>query len=154
MNLGNMLSIFRSKRYFRLLENQRRLVHYLNCIKQISDMELAKGLDMASEIKSSSLEYEEKHTDFWNAFNKPILVNEKIAEKIQDYWIEKITAATEAKPEQMQLYVAGMSIWSYSLIASAYPELRQQGLALWKELQRGFKYCNKFDPQKDVPEVF
>jgi len=154
MNLGKMLSIFKSRRYFRLLENQRRLVHYLNLIKQISDAELARGLDMASEIKSSSLEFEEKNTDYWNAFNKPILVTEKTAERILASWVEKITTAKEEKPNQIQLYAAGISIWSHSLIAAAYPELRQHGLALWKELQRGFKLCKKFDPQKDIPEVF
>jgi len=40
------------------------------------------------------------------------------------------------------------------LLSAAYPELRQYGLVLWNELQRGFILCKWFDPQQDVPEVF
>jgi hypothetical protein len=60
----------------------------------------------------------------------------------------------ETEFSQAQLYASDMSIWLHTLLAAAYPELRQQGLALWNELQRGFKFCKRFDPQQDIPEVF
>lgn len=149
-----MLSLFKSKRRIRLLANEKMLLNYLEMIKALPAAELAIELDKAAEIKASSLKFEEAHTDYWNAFNKPILVTEKAAERIQAHWIEKIMTVHETEPSQADLYTSGMSIWSHSLLAAAYPELRQQGLVLWNELQRGFKYCKRFDPQQDVPEVF
>ena len=149
-----MLSLFKSKRRIRLLANERMLLHYLVVVKALSAEEVANGLDMAAEIKSSSLKFEEAHTDFWNAFNKPILVTEKVAERIQAHWVEHMMAANETDPVRAQLYAIGISIWSHTLLAAAYPELRQQGLALWKEFQKGFKFCKRFDPQQDIPEVF
>ena len=129
-------------------------MHYLTVLENLSDEELARGLDMAAEIKSSSLEFEEQHTDYWNAFNKPVSIKERTAENIQAYWVRQMIAMHETQSPQAQLYAIGLSIWSHSLLAAAYPELRKQGLVLWKELQRGFKYCDRFNPQKDVPEVF
>lgn len=149
-----MLSFFKNKRRMRLLAIEKMLLNYLDIVKALSAEELASGLDMAAEIKSSSLKFEEAHTDYWNAFNKPILVTEKAAERIQAHWVESIVAANGTEFSQAQLYASGVSIWSHSLLAAAYPELRQQALILWKELQRGFKYCKRFDPQQDVPEVF
>ena len=109
---------------------------------------------MAAKIKSSSLEFEEAHTDYWNAFNKPVLVNEKVAENIQSHWVSQMATMNETESEQGQLYAVGMSIWSHSLLAAAYPELRKQGLVMWKELQRGFNRCSRFNPKEDVPEIF
>ncbi len=129
-------------------------MHYLSVLKKLPDDELARGLDMAAEIKSSSLEYEEAHTDYWYAFNKPVLVSQKTAEEIQFHWVEQISAMQETQSAQVQLYAVGMSIWSHSLLAAVYPELRKQGLVMWEELHRGFKYCSRFNPQTDVPEIF
>jgi len=148
-----MLSLFKSKRHLRLLENEKMLSHYLTVIKELSDAELARGLDMAAEIKYGSLESVKQHTDHWNAFISPVLLKEKKAERIQAHWVEKIMAMHEKESAQAELYASGMSIWSHSLITATHPELRQQGLVLWIELQRGFKYCKRFDPQLDVPEV-
>ena len=148
-----MLSLFKHKRYNRILAIEIMISHYLAVIKEMSDTKLARGLDMAAEIKHVSLEFEERHTDYWNAFSNPILVPEKTAERIQASWVEKINTMLEIESSPAQLYAAGMSIWSHSLLAAAYPELRQQGLALWNELQRGFKYCERFDPHVDVPEI-
>jgi hypothetical protein len=130
------------------------LRHYVTVLRGLSEAELARGLDMAAKIKSSSLEFEEAHTDYWNAFNKPVLVNEKVAENIQSHWVSQMATMNETESEQGQLYAVGMSIWSHSLLAAAYPELRNQGLVMWKELQRGFNRCSRFNPKKDVPEVF
>jgi len=149
-----MFSLFKRKRRIRLLANEKMLLHYLEVVKALSAEELANGLDMAAEIKYSSLKFEEAHTEYWNAFNTPILVAEKVAERLQAHWVAQIVAINETEPVEAQLYAAGMSIWSHTLLAAAYPELRQLGLALWRELHRGFKYCNQFDPQQDVPEVF
>ena len=149
-----MFSLFKRKRRIRLLANEKMLLHYLEVVKALSAEELANDLDMAAEIKCSSLKFEETHTDYWNAFNNPILVAEKVAERIQAHWVAQMVAVNQTEPADAQLYAAGMSIWSHTLLAAVYPELRQHGLALWSELQRGFKYCNQFDPQKDVPEVF
>ena len=149
-----MISLFNSKRHIRLLTNEKMLSHYLEVIGKLPAAELARGLDKAAQIKLSSLKFEDTYTDYWCAFNKPILVNEKKAERIQVYWVKQMVAMHEAEPTEAKLYASGMSIWSHSLLAAAYPELRQQGLALWKELQRGFKYCKQFNPQQDVPEVF
>ena len=148
-----MLSLFKSKRHIRLLTNKQMLSHYLAVIEKLSDAELARGLDMAAEIKHLWLESENPHTDHWNAFVKPILLKEKNAEIIQAQWVDKIMEMHEIEATQAQLYAAGMSIWSHSLITATYPELRHQGLVLWRELQRGFKYCRRFDPQLDIPEV-
>lgn len=149
-----MFSLFKTKRYFRLMANEKALLNYLDVLKALPATEIARGLDMAAEIKSSSLKFEEMHTDYWNAFNKPILVTEKAAERIQTHWVEQVMGIHETEHHRAQLYAAGMSIWSHTLLASAYPELRKQGLILWDELQRGFKYCTRFNPQQDVPEVF
>jgi hypothetical protein len=148
-----MLSLFKSRRRIRLLANEKKLQHYLDVVKTLPAEELASSLDMATEIKSSCLKFEEAHTDYWNAFNKPILVTEKAAERIQASWVDRMMAMHNAEPSQAQLYASGINIWSHSLLAAAYPELRQQGLALWKEFQRGFDLCKRFDPQQDVPEV-
>ncbi len=149
-----MFSKFKVKRQIRLLSVEKMLIHYLSVLKELPDDELARGLDMAAEIKFSSLEFEEAHTDYWNAFNEPVLVSEKTAEDIQFHWVEKMNAMHEAQSAQAQLYAIGMSIWSHSLLAAVYPELRKQGLVMWNELQRGFKFCSRFNPQTDVPEVF
>lgn len=148
-----MLSLFKHKRNSRILAIEKMISHYLAVIKELSDIELARGLDMAAEIKYVSLEFEDRHTDYWNAFTKPVLVSEKTAERIQAHWLDKINIMFERESSPVQLYATGMSIWSHSLLAAAYPELRQQGLAVWNELQRGFKYCDYFDPQVDVPEI-
>lgn len=149
-----MFSLFKSKRKMRLLSNEKMLQHYLTVLRGLSDAELARGLDMAAKIKSSSLEFEEVHTDYWNAFNRPVLINEKTAENIQSHWVRQMVAMNETESEQGQLYAIGMSIWSHSLLSAAYPELRKQGLVMWHELQRGFGKCNQFNPQVDIPEVF
>jgi hypothetical protein len=149
-----MFTLFKAKRQLRLLTNERMLKHYLTVLRGLSDAELARGLDMAAEIKSTSLEFEETHTDYWNAFNKPVLINERTAENIQSHWVRQMVTMNETESEQGQLYAIGMSIWSHSLLAAAYPELRKQGLVMWDELQRGFRKCIRFNPRVDVPEVF
>jgi len=149
-----MFSLFKRKRHIRLLANEKALLHYLEVVKDLPAAEIARGLDMAAEIKSSSLKFEEAHTDYWNAFSKPVLVNEKTAERIQAHWVEQMMVMHETQSIQAQLYASGMSIWSHTLLSAAYPELRQYGLVLWNELQRGFKLCKRFDPQQDIPEVF
>ena len=149
-----MLSLFKSKRRMRLLAIEKMLLNYIDTVKTLSVDELASDLDMAAEIKSSSLKFEEAHTNYWNAFNKPVLVNEKTAERIQAHWVEQMMVMHETQSIQAQLYASGMSVWSHTLLSAAYPELRQYGLVLWNELQRGFKLCKRFDPQQDIPEVF
>lgn len=148
-----MLGLLKNKRHIRLLANKQMLSHYLAVIKNLSDAELARGLDMAAEIKHLWLESENQHTDHWNAFINPTLLKEKKAEIIQAQWIDKIMEIHEKEATQAQLYATGMSIWSHSLMTATYPELRHQGLMLWRELQRGFKYCRRFDPQLDIPEI-
>ena len=149
-----MLSLFKSKRRMRLLAIEKMLLNYIDTVKTLSVDELASDLDMAAEIKSSSLKFEEAHTNYWNAFNKPVLVNEKTAERIQAHWVEQMMVMHETQSIQAQLYASGMSVWLHTLLSAAYPELRQYGLVLWNELQRGFKLCKRFDPQQDIPEVF
>lgn len=148
-----MLYFFKNKRRLRLLTLENMVSHYLAVLKELTSEELARGLDMAADIKYDSLRYEEVNTDYWNAFNTPVLVNVKTAEKIQIHWVEKINHAHETESHQSRIYALGMSIWSHSLLTAAYPELRQQGLTLWNELQRGFKFCERFNPQKDIPEI-
>jgi hypothetical protein len=149
-----MLSLFKSKRRMRLLAIEKMLLNYIDTVKTLSVDELASDLDMAAEIKSSSLKFEEAHTNYWNAFNKPVLVNEKTAERIQAHWVEQMMVMHETQSIQAQLYASGMSVWLHTLLSAAYPELRQYGLVLWNELQRGFELCKRFDPQQDIPEVF
>jgi hypothetical protein len=149
-----MFPLFKSKRQMRLLSHEKMLRHYVTVLRELSDAKLARGLDMAAKIKSSSLEFEEAHTDYWNAFNRPVLVSEMIAENIQSHWVRQMVTMNETESEQGQLYAIGMSIWSHSLLAAAYPELRKQGLVMWKELQRGFNRCSRFNPKEDVPEIF
>ena len=149
-----MFPLFKSKRQMRLLSHEKMLRHYVTVLRELSDAKLARGLDMAAKIKSSSLEFEEAHTDYWNAFNRPVLVSEMIAENIQSHWVSQMATMNETESEQGQLYAIGMSIWSHSLLAAAYPELRKQGLVMWKELQRGFNRCSRFNPKEDVPEIF
>lgn len=38
---------------------------------------------------------------------------------------------------------AGMMVWLHSLRAMQSPELRQGGRDLWRQLQRGFPYCDQ-----------
>lgn len=148
-----MLFFFKNKRRLRLLTLEKMVSNYLMVLKALSDKELARGLDIAAEIKSDSLKYEETNTDYWNAFNKPVQLKEKTAERIQSHWVEQINHIHEVDSTRSRLYAVGMSIWSHSLLTAVYPELRQQGLGLWDELRRGFKYCQRFNPQQDVPEI-
>lgn len=149
-----MFPLFKTRRYIRLLENEKILSRYLEIIKEFSDHELARGLDIASEIKFVLLKSEITNSDYWDAFHEPVIVREKTAESIRTQWVEVILHLQDTEHSQSLRYATGMSIWVHSLLSAAYPELRHHGLALWKELQRGFKYCTQFEPMRDVPEVF
>ena len=149
-----MMPLFKTRRHIRLLENEEILSRYLEIIKEFSDHELARGLDIAAEIKFSLLKSEIANSDYWDALHEPIIVKEKTAERIRTQWVEIILHLQDSDHTQSLRYATGMSIWVHSLLSAAYPELHHQGLALWKELQRGFKYCTQFVPKRDVPEVF
>jgi hypothetical protein len=148
-----MFPLFKTRRHSRLLTNEKILSRYLEIMKEFSDHDLAKGLDIAAEIKFFLLKSEITNSDYWDAFHEPIKVNEKTAESIRTQWVDILLNLHDTEHSQSLRYAMGMSIWVHSLLSAAYPELRHHGLALWEELQRGFKYCTQFVPKRDVPEV-
>ena len=77
---------------------------------------------MAAKIKSSSLEFEEAHTDYWNAFNRPVLVSEMIAENIQSHWVRQMVTMNETEYEYMVSFSFSSSIPRVAQAGACYVE--------------------------------
>lgn len=131
----------------------KALDEYIPGIEGLDPEEIAIMLDQAQFIKESSLMLLDENDPAKAYWEDPLMVEESKALDRIDYWF-KWMLGWSAEGVAGNSKVASFSIYFYSLGTSIYPDLRIRGKQMWKALSRGFKYCNSFDPKKDIPLGF
>lgn len=148
-----MLGILRPKRKRLLKLAQSTSDTYLISLKKINSDTISETLDIAARIKAFTLICNENCSEFNKVFHNPMMLNRIYAEQLLWDWIRDIQKSNLNNDENV-LFAAALTIWFQSLAAATFPELKQKGDYLWKELERGFMNCSLFDPESDIPAGF
>lgn len=126
---------------------------YIPGIQGLDAEEIGLMLDEASQIKYSSLMLiEENHPSraFWE---DPTMIEENKCLDRLDFWAVLMLGWSQ-EGVKGNAKVASFNIYYFSLGAATYADLRIRGKQMWKELSRGFKFCNTFEPKLDIPKGF
>ena len=126
---------------------------YIPGVQGLDAEEIGMMLDQAQRIKDTSLmmvENDDPARAFWE---DPIMKDEDESLDRLDYWTKWMLGWSQ-EGVVGNSKVASFNIYYFSLGAATFPDLRVRGKEMWKALSRGFKFCNTFDPKKDIPKGF
>ena len=141
-----MFGLFKSQRSKFKEKGLRAFDNFLPALKGMEADEIGFVLDGAAGVKNATTMYGSKQ-DALEIFRDPLMVQEGIAFGTLKEWEQHIFSISETVEGQSK--IAFIMIWYLSVIACQIPELRLQGRELWGELERGYKYTDIFDPDKD-----
>jgi hypothetical protein len=144
-----MFSIFKSRRNKWRDEAKKLFDVYIASLKGLDPDEIGSGLDLAKKFKSMMMEKlppEEMHIR--QAFSDPLGLPEDRSLTLLEVWHKRMRSAEPGE----EAAVGVLAIWWLSLASATFAELRVYGKEMWGELERGFPYCEYFDPQMDIPQ--
>jgi hypothetical protein len=122
---------------------------YIASLKGLDSDEIGSALDLAKKLKEQIREkLPPGQIDIELAFLEPLSLSEDRSLPLLEFWHGHMLS-TEPGEEAL---VGVFAICWLSLAAATFPELRVYGKEMWTELERGFPYCESFDPEMDIPE--
>ena len=142
-----MFGLFKPQRQRLKEEGERMFNNYLPALEGMAPDEIGFVLDFAVRIKHSTSLYGTGREELL-LFEDPVMLSEKYAFETLRLW--KQTMKAEAGSTQGMAKIAALSIWYLSVLSVHISELRIRGRDLWGQLERGFDYCQEFDPENDI----
>jgi uncharacterized protein YbjQ (UPF0145 family) len=147
-----MFSLFKSKRQKWKEQAEATFANYIPSLQGMDGPEIGFVLDLAAKIARASTITLSDNEPYVLAFGDPLRVKQDDAFRYLQYWKETMIA--DGATEEGQAKVGAMSIWWLSLMGGTIPEMRSKTKVMWNELERGFKYCEVFIPDRMVPAGF
>jgi hypothetical protein len=147
-----MFSLFKSKRQKWKEPAEATFANYIPSLQGMDGHEIGFVLDLAAKIARASTITLSDNEPYVLAFGDPLRVKQDDAFRYLQYWKETMIA--DGATEEGQAKVGAMSIWWLSLMGGTIPEMRSKTKVMWNELERGFKYCEVFIPDRMVPAGF
>lgn len=148
-----MFNIFKSRREKIKEQGIKILNHIIPTIQGMNTEQIAYTLDFAKRIKMSTTMYGE-HKDDLILFEDPSLLGEDEAFDNIVIWDSHVATLIQDGSLESSDKAGALLIWYVSVLTNCIPELRFEGIKMWRELDRGFSNCEYFNPAEDIPKSF